>query len=79
MRIPRVSLIDFEPSGRTASILMVTGGYTRLVPVEIVDYDREYAIIDASPESGEEDLKPSLSSVIVANPESIGEGEFIGG
>ena len=79
MRIPRVSLIDFEPSSRTASILMVTGGYTRLVPVAIVDYDREYAIIDASPEAGEEDLKPSLSSVIVANPESIGEGEFIGG
>jgi len=79
MRIPRVSLIDLDTSSRTASILMVTGGYTRLVPVEIVDYDREYAIIDASPEAGEEDLKPSLSSVIVANPESIGEGEFIGG
>ncbi|NCC75163.1 MAG: hypothetical protein EOM08_01875 [Clostridia bacterium] len=79
MRIPRVSLIDFDSSGRTASILMVTGGYTRLVPVKIVDYDREYAIIDVSGEAGEEDLKPSLSSVIVANPESIGEGEFIGG
>lgn len=79
MRIPRVSLIDFDPSSRTASILMVTGGYTRLVPVEIIDYDREYAIIDSSPDAGEEDLKPSLSAVIVANPESIGEGEFIGG
>lgn len=79
MRIPRVSLIDFDTNGRTASILMVTGGYTRLVPVEVVDFDREYAIIAASPGAGDEDLKPSLSSVIVANPESIGVGEFIGG
>lgn len=79
MRIPRVSLIDFDTSSRTASILMVTGGYTRLVPVQILDYDREYAIIDSSPDAGEDDLKPSLSAVIVANPESIGEGEFIGG
>ena len=58
---------------------MVTGGYTRLVPVQVVDYDREYAIIDAPSGAGEDDLRPSLSSVIVANPDSIGVGEFIGG
>lgn len=75
MKIPRVALIDFDPQAKTADILIVNGGYTRQVPVDIVDFDREYAIIAAQEET---ELKPTPSTVIVVNPESIAAGEFIG-
>lgn len=89
MKIPRIALIDFDPQFRTADIMIVNGGYTHQIPIDIVDYDREYAII-AAQESSEESavsdgqtakpaqLKPTPSAVIVVNPESIAAGEFIG-
>ncbi len=89
MKIPRVALIDFDPQLRTADILIVNGGYTRQVTVDIVDYDREYVIIaaqedetisESSEDTSNPDLaiKPTPSTVIVVNPDSIAAGEFIG-
>jgi hypothetical protein len=96
MKIPRVSLIGFDEQRRTADIMLVNGGYTWQVPVVVLDYDREYAVIEAQSESaaiasaevaggaGQEAVpgsslpKPTVSAVIVANPDSIGAGEFIG-
>lgn len=78
MKIPRVALINFKPEQKSADIMLVTGGYTKQIGVDVVDYDREYAIIAAADPSSSEDLKPAVSSVIVVNPESIAAGEFIG-
>ena len=78
MKIPRVALIDFKPDQKSADLLLVNGGYTKQVTVDVIDYDREYAIIAAQDTGNPDDLKPTVSTVIVANPESIAAGEFIG-
>lgn len=78
MKIPRVALINFKPDQKSADLMLVDGGYTKQVTVDVIDYDREYAIITAHETENPDDLKPSVSTVIVVNPEAIAAGEFIG-
>lgn len=76
LRVPVSSIINFDKNSNTGEIMIVSGGYTRKAKITIIDYDREYAIIDSV--KGEE-YAPSLYGYLVKNPESIEEGENIGG
>ena len=73
--MPLAALIDFDESARSASLMIVDGGFTRICKVEIKDYDRDSAIIQAL---ASETIKPAESTILVVNPASIEVGEFIG-
>lgn len=75
LKVPMASLINYDPDLASASIMIVDGGYTTLCSVHIRDHDREYAIIEATTPKVS-NVKDS--SILVANPESIEPGEFIG-
>lgn len=75
LKVPVSALIDHDETTRKASLMIVSGGYTRICLVEVVDIDREQAIIKAIET---ETYKPAVSTILVANPESIEAGEFIG-
>jgi hypothetical protein len=75
MKVPLSSLVDYDPQTGAASIEIVVGGYTQACKVNVLDKDREYAIIEGI--KGEE-TQPQVSAIVIANPESIEVGEFIG-
>jgi hypothetical protein len=75
LKVPVSALIGADPAAGRASLMIVSGGYTRSCQVGIVDQDREYAIVKGI--DGEE-FKPDVATILVVNPESIGAGEFIG-
>lgn len=75
MKVPVSALIDYNAPAAQAKLMIVTGGYTQTCLVDVVDIDREYAIVKAI---DTEEYKPEISSILVVNPESIGEGDFIG-
>lgn len=75
MRVPVAALMDSEGVGGYAEILLVADGYTRKSRVRILDSDRDHAIIEADETSLH---KPGASTILVVNPASIEEGEFIG-
>lgn len=75
LKVPLAALIDFDEAARSASLMIVDGGFTRICKVEIMDYDRESAIIQAL---ASETIKPAESTILVVNPASIEAGEFIG-
>ncbi len=74
LKVPASSLIDYDSKTGQASLMIVIKGYTRICKVDVIDQDREYAIIKAI-ES--ETYKPEVSTVLVANPDSIEAGESI--
>ncbi|MHB1483160.1 MAG: HlyD family efflux transporter periplasmic adaptor subunit [Saccharofermentanales bacterium] len=76
LRIPVSSIIDFNKTAKTGKIMIVSGGYTRIAKITVIDYDREHAIIEAV--KGQK-YTPGLYGYLVKNPESIKEGENIGG
>jgi hypothetical protein len=75
LKVPLSSLIDLDAAAGKASLMIIDGGYTRTCMVEVIDMDREYAIIKAIKS---EKYKPAVSTILVANPQSIETGEFIG-
>lgn len=75
LRIPLSALIEIDDYRREATLVVVSGGYTRAVRVAIIDRDREYAIIEGLPD---QDITPDLATVVVLNPDAIEVGEFIG-
>lgn len=75
LKVPVSALIGYDADLSQASLMIVDGGVTRTCLVEVVDQDREYAIIKAI-ES--EKYHPGVSTVLVVNPASIEAGEFIG-
>lgn len=74
LKVPMVSLIDYDEAAGQAGLLIVSGGKTRLAKVKVVDHDREYAIIEAI--EGEP-VQPVVSTILVINPDSIAADEFI--
>lgn len=76
MRVPFNSILNFSAKQMKGEVLLVSGGFTKKAKVLVVDYDREYAIIKAVP--GEK-FGPEISGYLVKNPDSIKEGENIGG
>ncbi len=75
LKVPVSSLIDYDPEQKQASLMIVTGGYTKTCLVEVVDMDRTDAIIKAI---SSEIIQPGVSTVLVVNPSSIKAGEYIG-
>lgn len=75
LRAPVSALFDLDDNRGEASLMTVLNGKTQTIRVAVIDRDREFAIVEGL--TGEP-LQPALSTVIVVNPESIGEGEFIG-
>ena len=75
LKVPLTSLVDLDEASNQASLMIVDGGYTRMCRVDILDTDRESAIVKAIET---ESFKPVVSSILVVNPASIGAGEFIG-
>jgi len=76
MRVPFSSVTEFNEKEMTGNIFLVDGGYIRKTEVEVVDYNREYAIVKASSNS---ELIPKINDYLVKNPESVREGDSIGG
>ncbi len=75
LKVPLSSILELDPDTLEGKLMIVQGGYTRLTRVVVKDQDREYAIIE--PVDGQLHM-PAVSTVMVLNPEAIGEGEFIG-
>lgn len=75
LKVPVSALIEHDPDLSEARLMIVSGGYTRSSRVKVVDRDREYAIVQAI---DSEEFRPSVSAILVANPDSIEAGEFIG-
>ncbi len=76
LRIPYSSLADVGPDRRSGDIMLVVSGYVRRISVRIVDSDNEYAIIEAV---ADEDKARLDKGYLVKNPDSVKEGENIGG
>ncbi len=72
-RVPIASLIDVDYTTGYAQMMYNASGYARLVTVKVMDYDREYAIIE--PAEGFD--YPNDSTIIITNPETISEGEKV--
>lgn len=75
LKVPVSALIDYDSDLSQASLMIISGGYTRRCLVDVIDQDREFAIIKAIET---EQYKPAVSTVLVVNPASIEAGEFIG-
>ncbi len=75
MKVPLASLLDHDKEKARARLLIVVRGVARSCQVEVIDYDADAAIIAAIPD---QEFQPEVSTVLVVNPQSIEEGEFIG-
>jgi multidrug efflux pump subunit AcrA (membrane-fusion protein) len=75
LKVPVGALMDKNQATGEATVMIIVKGYTRTCKVKVIDSDREYAIISAI-ES--ETNKPVVSTILVANPDSVEPGEFIG-
>ncbi len=75
MKVPLSSLLDHDKEKSQARLMIVVRGVARSCQVQVVDHDADAAIILAIPE---EQYQPEVSTVLVVNPQSIEEGEFIG-
>ena len=73
LRVPRTALIKPDYELGYAKILINSSGNARSLSVNILDYDREYAII--SPIQGFND--PNTSTIVITNPNTLSEGEKV--
>lgn len=75
LKIPVTSLLNYDEARGKAEIMIVSGGFTRISKVRVLDTDRETAIVESWPD---ESLQIGESTLLVVNPQSIEEGEYIG-
>ncbi len=73
LKVPRTALIKPDYELGYARILINSSGYARSLSVNILDYDREYAII--SPVADFD--KPDTSTIVITNPNTLSEGEKV--
>ena len=73
LRVPRTALVNPDYELRYAKILINSSGYARSLSVNVLDYDREYAII--SPIEGFD--KPDTSTIVITNPNTLADGEKV--
>lgn len=76
LKVPISSLLDISQDGKTADIMIVVKGYAKKMKIKILDKDSDYAIIDLIKESDDNLIKDGY---LVKNPESISEGDNLGG
>ena len=73
IRVPVSSLANADYDRGIATIFVNESGYARGYTVQIKDYDREYAII-APLEKAE---IPSISTIVITNPQTVKEGDKV--
>lgn len=76
LRIPYSSVMNISEDGLSGDIMLVVSGYARKIHIKIIDSDSEYAIIEAAEKENQKVLDKAY---LVKNPESVKEGENIGG
>jgi hypothetical protein len=76
LRIPFSSVMNLREDGTVGDIMLVVSGYARKMPVRLVDSDSEYVIIEAV---AAEDQATLDKGYLVKNPDSVTEGENLGG
>ncbi len=74
LRVPMVSLTNYNNKSGDAGIMIVNGGLTQLIKVRVIDNDNEYAIIEPIET---ENYIPEISTILVVNPSSVEEGQII--
>lgn len=75
LKIPISAIIGFDKTAKTGEIMIVSNGYARISKINIIDYDREDAIIEGVKD---QQYSPAVNGYLVKNPESVKEGENIG-
>lgn len=75
LKVPAGSLLNYDPEKNQAELMIVSGGFTRISKVRVIDSDRENAIVESWPD---ENFQIGKSTVLVINPEAIEAGEYIG-
>lgn len=75
LKVPYAALVAHDTELGQASMMIVVRGVARSCNVQVIDYDRDHAIIRPI----ETELyQPDVSTILVVNPSSIEAGEFIG-
>ncbi|NLO35786.1 MAG: hypothetical protein GX112_05460 [Clostridiaceae bacterium] len=75
LKVPVSSLLDYDADNGTAILMIVVNGVARHCPVAVVDQDGQSAIVAGVADA---DYPISVATILVVNPDSIQEGEFIG-
>ena len=73
IRVPVSSLANADYDRMIATIFVNESGYARGYTVQIKDYDREYAIIAPL----EKENIPSISTIVITNPQTVKEGDKV--
>ena len=73
IRVPVSALADADYDRGVATIYVNESGYARGYSVQIKDYDREYAIIAPL----EKEDVPSISTIVITNPQTVKEGDKV--
>ena len=73
IRVPVSSLANADYDRMIATIYVNESGYARGYTVQIKDYDREYAIIAPL----EKENIPSISTIVITNPQTVKEGDKV--
>lgn len=73
IRVPVSSLANADYDRMIATIYVNESGYARGYTVQIKDYDREYAIIAPLEKEG----IPSISTIVITNPQTVKEGDKV--
>jgi hypothetical protein len=73
--VPLSSLVDYDQEKGQAALMIVVNGVARLSPVTVVDQDDQSAIVAGAENT---DHPIGVAAILVVNPDSIQEGEFIG-
>ncbi len=75
LKVPYEALIEPDHERQEAGLMLVVEGFTRLSRVSIKATDRVSAIVEPLASQA---YQPTVSTILVVNPKTIEEGEFIG-
>lgn len=73
LKVPKDAIIRNTDDASLGSVMAVQRGYTARVPIRILETDRTHSIIESV--TGDNTLIEG--SIIVVNPDSVEEGEFV--
>ena len=74
IRVPVSSLVNADYDRGIATIYVNESGYAKGYTVQVKDYDREYAIIAPIDEN---QTVPSISTIVITNPQTVKEGDKV--
>jgi putative membrane fusion protein len=74
-KIPVKSLVDFDKNSNKAKVMIVKAGVTKLIPVDILGYNEDFAIIENSGIKFNNGI--NLYDTFVVESKNVKEGQFI--